>query len=180
MPGSRQSLWSASGSAARSPSYLGIYLNDHLAGASAALELARRTAANNRSTPLGRALARLAQEIDEDRLALEDVMHRLDVGKDRLKLLVSWGAEKFGRLKLNGELLGYSPLSRLEEIEMLLLGVQGKLALWRMLRHGLGADPRLRGVDLDGLIQRAASQRRRLERHRLRAAQEIVPASDAG
>jgi hypothetical protein len=156
-------------------SYLATYLNDHLAGSMVGVELARRAAANNRSTPLGRALVQLAQDIEEDRSALEDVMRRLEVGKDRLKLAASWGAEKLGRLKLNGELLSYSPLSRLEELEMILLGVEGKLALWRALRHRLGDDPRLRGVDLEGLIQRAQSQARRLERHRLRATEEVIP-----
>jgi hypothetical protein len=53
--------------------------------------------------------------------------------------------------------------------------VEGKLALWRALRHRLGDDPRLRGVDLEGLIQRAGSQARRLERHRLRAAEDVIP-----
>ena len=159
-----------------SDSYLAIYLNDHLAGSRLGVELARRAAANNRSTTLGRALVQLAQDIDEDRLALEDLMRRLDVGRDRLKLVASWSAEKLGRLKLNGELLSYSPLSRLEELEMLKLGVEGKLALWRALRHRLADDPRLRGVDLDRLIQRAGSQLRRLERHRLRAAEEVVAA----
>jgi hypothetical protein len=165
----------AGASTAGTGSYVGTYLNDHLAGSTMGLELARRAAANNRSTPLGRALVQLAGEIEEDRSALEDVMRRLEVGKDRLKLAVSWSAEKLGRLKLNGELLSYSPLSRLEEIELILLGVEGKLALWRALRHRLGDDPRLRGVDLEGLIQRAGSQARRLERHRLRAAEDVIP-----
>jgi len=170
----RQSPRAAGGSTIPAASYVGIYLNDHLAGSGLALQLARRAAANNRSTSLGRALAQLAREIEEDRLALQEVMRRLDVGKDRLKLLVSWGAEKFGRLKLNGELLRYSPLSRLEEIELILLGVEGKIALWRALRHGLGHDPRLREIDLEALIQRGGSQRRRLERHRLRAAEDVI------
>src|SRR5215212_5251746 len=176
MSDARQPTGAAGASTAPTGSYVGIYLNDHLAGSRLGLEVTRRAAASNRSTPLGRALLQLAQDIDEDRLALEDVMRRLDVGKDRLKLVVSWGAEKLGRLKLNGELLSYSPLSRLEEIELILLGVEGKLALWRALRHRLGDDPRLRGVDLEGLIQRASSQARRLERHRLRAAEEVVAA----
>jgi hypothetical protein len=176
MADARQPAAAAGASTVPGGSYLGIYLNDHLAGSRLALELVRRAAANNRSTTLGRALVQLAKEIDEDRLALEDVMRRLDVGKDRVKLVLSWSAEKLGRLKLNGELLGYSPLSRLEELEMLKLGVEGKLALWRVLRHRLVDDPRLRGVDLDALVQRASSQLRRLERHRLRAAEDVVPA----
>ena len=101
-------------------------------------------------------------------------MRRLSVGHDHLKTALAWGAERAGRLKFNGQLLGYSPLSRLEEIEALSLGVEGKLALWRALRSTQGSDPRLAEVDLDELIDRARSQRRRLERLRTRAADEAL------
>jgi hypothetical protein len=153
---------------------LAIYLNDHLAGATAGLELARRSASNNRSSRYGPVLEDLVEEIAEDRDALVEVMRRLSVGRDRVKLVVSWAAEKAGRLKLNGELLRYSPLSRLEELELLSLGVEGKLSLWRALRRTHGADPALRGIDLDDLIERALSQRRKLERQRRRAADEAL------
>jgi hypothetical protein len=153
---------------------LSIYLNDHLAGSTLGVNLARRAAGSNRGTSYGPVLEAIAEEIDEDRAALVEVMERLSVGQDRLKVAFAWGAEKAGRLKLNGELLGYSPLSRLEELEALSLGVEGKLALWRALRHALGSDPRLAGVDLDVLIARAQSQRRRLERQRMSAAAEAL------
>ena len=50
------------------------------------------------------------------------------------KLSAAWAAEKAARLKLNGRLLSRSPLSSLEELEMLRLGVEGKAAGWRTLR----------------------------------------------
>jgi|SRR3954452_5170514 hypothetical protein len=153
---------------------LSIYLNDHLAAATAAANLARRAAGSNEGTGYGPALEAVASEIEEDRAALMDVMQRLSVGRDHLKSALAWGAEKAGRLKLNGQLLGYSPLSRLEEIEVLSLGVEGKLALWRTLRSTHASDPRLTGIDLDGLIDRARSQRRRLEAQRVRAADEAL------
>jgi hypothetical protein len=153
---------------------LSIYLNDHLAGATAGVNLARRAAGNNRSTGYGEVLDALAEEIDEDREALIDVMERLSVGQDRLKVALGWGIEKAGRLKSNGTLLAYSPLSRLEELEGLSLGVEGKLALWTTLRRTHGGDPRLQGVDFDRLVDRARSQRRRLERQRARAADEAL------
>jgi hypothetical protein len=153
---------------------LSIYLNDHLAGATAGVELARRAAASNRSNGYGRVLADLAEQIERDRELLLEIMARLSVRRDRLKVLASWSAEKLGRLKLNGELLRYSPLSRLEELEFLSIGVEGKLALWQALRRTYGDDRRLQGVDLDALIERARSQRRRLERQRRGAAEEAL------
>jgi hypothetical protein len=154
--------------------YLAIYLNDHLAAAVAGVQLARRTAASNRDTPYGEPLAQLAREIDEDRHALQDLLKRFGVRGDVIKILASVGAERLGRFKLNGELLRYSPLSRLEELELLSLGVTGKLALWRALRATAAGDPRASGSDFDRLIERATSQRRRIDRLRERAAAEAL------
>jgi hypothetical protein len=81
-------------------------------------------------------------------------------------------------LKLNGRLLGYSPYSRVIEIEVLLLGVNGKLALWRALREIAGTETRLEPAALDRLIKRAESQIERIEAHRLRAAAEAFTAAD--
>jgi hypothetical protein len=151
---------------------LATYLQDHLAGATVGVELARRAASSNRDSSYGRVLAELAREIEEDRDTLEKIIGDLDVGKDHLKVTLAWTGEKLGRLKLNGRLLSYSPLSRLEELELLSLGVEGKLLLWRALRETL--EVRVAGVDLDELIKRARSQRRRLETQRLKAAAEAL------
>jgi len=75
-----------------------------------------------------------------------------------------------GRLKLNGRLVGYSPLSRLEELEFLSLGVEGKLLLWRCLESVSSAEQRLAGFDFATLVKRAEVQREELERFRLEAA----------
>jgi hypothetical protein len=151
---------------------LAIYLNDHLAGATGALELAKRAAGSNRGTELGTFLARLRDEIAEDRASLVEAMRRLDVGRDRTKIAAGWAAEKAGRLKLNGRLIGYSPLSRVVELEALALGVGGKLACWRTL--DALANERLRDVGLPELIERAERQRDELERFRLEAAREAL------
>ena len=151
---------------------LAIYLNDLLAGATVGVELARRAAGANQGTPLGETLEQLAAEIAEDRESLQRAMSDLDVGQDRIKVAGGWAAEKFGRLKLNGQLKGYSPLSRLVELEGLHLGISGKLELWRMLKQT--AEGRLRSVDLDELIKRAESQRRRLAPYRKAAAEQAI------
>ena len=156
---------------------LATYLNDHMAGSVGAVQLVRRAAASNRGTPYGAALARLAEEIEEDRAALGRIMQRLGVRQDRVKAALAWSAEKLGRLKLNGMLIGYSPLSRLEELEILELGVTGKLLMWQAL--GRATDLDLPQAELDRLIERARSQRRRIERQRLHAAAEAFSGGDA-
>jgi hypothetical protein len=149
---------------------LAIYLNDHLAGATAGLELVRRARGSNEATPLGDYLERLATEIAEDRESLIEVMKRLDVRRDPIKVVAGWSGEKVGRLKLNGQLTGYSPLSRVIELEGLHLGITGKLELWRTLQRT--SEGRLRGLDLDTLIKRAEAQRRGLAPHRRAAVEQ--------
>jgi hypothetical protein len=146
---------------------LSTYLNDHLAGATVGVELAQRAAGSNEGTDMGAFLRRLEAEVKEDRDTLLAVMERLDVGKDRIKVAVGWVAEKAGRLKPNNRLLGYSPLSRLVELEGLALGVEGKRSLWQVLRHL--EEPRLSEFDFDALLERARTQRDQLQEHRLAA-----------
>lgn len=152
--------------------YLPIYLNDHLAGATVGLELARRAARENAGTEVGALLSELVTEIGQDRETLLQLMSRLDIAPSRAKIAAAWTAEKLGRLKLNGQLRGYSPLSRLVELEGLATGIEGKRALWLAL--GELADPRLAGTDFDTLAERARSQRERLEPHRLAAARDCL------
>src|SRR4051812_34268369 len=157
---------------------LGSYLNDHLAGATVGLELARRARSQNRGTRFGPVLEQLATEIAEDRRTLEELMKALGVGKDRVKVTVGWIGEKAGRLKLNGRLFGYSPLSRLIELEALALGVSGKLALWESLRAVADLNPVLDELELDGLIDRARGQIEVLERERVAAAELALTGLD--
>ena len=147
---------------------LSTYMNDHLAGSTVGVELARRAAGSNEATDLGGFLSRLAAEIEEDRDALLAMMDRLGVSKDRLKVAAGWAGEKVGRLKPNNRLFGYSPLSRVIELEGLALGVEGKRSLWQALA-GLN-EPRLAEFDFDALLERARVQRDQLQERRLAAA----------
>jgi hypothetical protein len=156
---------------------LRIYLNDHYAGSVAGIELARRALAANDGNEYGRFLAQLVADIEEDQAALRDVMTRLGVPVARAKAAAAWAAEKVGRLKLNGQLRGYSPLSRLLELEGLVMGVRGKLGLWRSLEQLAAGEPTLASVDFASLVQRAQAQLDELERHRLDAAAGALAAS---
>ena len=146
---------------------LGIYLNDHLAGSVVGGELAKRAASSNSGTELGDFLARLAQEIDDERETLKSILEHFEVPQNRLKMPIAWGAEKLGRLKPNGQLTGYSPLSRLVELEGLKLGVTGQLGMWRVLA---ATQTGLEQFGLDGLIAQAEAQQDELEKRRLEAA----------
>ena len=149
---------------------LRTYLQDHHAGSTAGLELARRAAGSNSESDYGPELSRIADEIEADRETLGEVMSHLGVKPSTVKDAAGWTAEKLGRLKPNNSLVGYSPLSRVVELEGLVIGVTGKLALWESLRTAIGGT--LDEIDFDQLGTRAADQRGRLETLRKRAAAE--------
>ena len=151
---------------------LEIYLADHLAASTAGLALVRRTAASNAGTALGDVLRRLVTEVEDDRRTLQRIVAELGFRESKPKDAVAWVGEKLGRLKLNGQLRGYSPLSRVLELEALSVGVAGKRALWQSLQSVPGLSERLSGFDLDHLAERARRQRDEIEEQRINAASE--------
>ena len=153
---------------------LRIYLTDHHAGSTAGLELSRRCLNNNRGTEYESFLRDLTRDIQEDRTELEALMGTLGFASDRLKQAAALAAERLGRFKLNGQMTGYSPLSRVVELEGLKLGVTGKLSLWRSLKQVADHDSRLAVTDFDKLITRAEEQLERIEEHRLKASNEAL------
>ena len=154
--------------------YLDVYLNDHLAGATTGVELAKRASSSNAGTPYGDVLGEIEHEIAEDRAALVRLMERFEIKQDRIKTTGAYIGEKFGRLKPNAHLTSYSPLSRVVELEFLKLGVTGKLSLWRALLEVEAEDDRLDREELTVLAERAEGQRDELERLRLKAFSETM------
>lgn len=159
---------------------LAVYLHDHLAGAVGGLELARRALSHNRGGDLEPFLRQLVEEIRQDRSTLERLMTHLGVEPSRMKNVAAVAAERAGRLKLNGQLLGYSPLSRLVELEGLAAGVHMKLNLWRSLRAALPQQSLPAGIDLESLIDRAEQQRSAIEGHRQSAAEVAFAGAGIG
>jgi hypothetical protein len=154
---------------------LSVYLNDHLAGATAGVGLARRAAASaDPGSESARVLSALAAEISQDRLALIKIMGSLGIPVRGYKVFAGWVGEKTGRVKLNGHLLTRSPLSGLEETEMLRLGVEGKAAAWRSLRSLAARDRRLDADGLDDLLARAERQSDTLESLRVAIAERVL------
>jgi hypothetical protein len=147
------------------PRRLAIYLNDHLAGATLGVELVRRAARENAGNELGEFLRSLSAEIAEDRATLVGLMERMGIPLSIPKIAAGWAAEKLGRLKPNGQLAGYSPLSRLLELEGLAAGIEAKRGLWLTLAEIREQHEPLRTLDCNALAERAGSQRERVESH---------------
>lgn len=115
--------------------------------------------------------AALDSEITEDQEALRSLIAHLGTEESLVKKAGAWLSEKFTRLKLaNLE----SPLHRFEFLEVLLLGVRGKQALWEALLHG--ADPAMLPPDLAlaALVDRAREQQDRIEARRLEAFSQFM------
>ncbi|MEU0407546.1 hypothetical protein ABZ307_06900 [Streptomyces griseorubiginosus] len=151
-----------------------IYFNDHLAGATAGAELARRTAEEHRASPFGETLENLRKEIAQDRQALVRLLADLDVPVRHYKVYGAWLGEKAGRAKPNGRLVRRSGLALLIELEALRLGAQGKAALWRGLLAASAQDVRLDADRLEELLRRAERQIRTLDVLHSRAATALL------
>ena len=144
--------------------YLRIFMRDHLAGIQAGVSLARRALGPNRENAVGRVLAPLHLELMEDRALLRELAHAVEVRPSRAKLLAAWMGERLGRLKLNGQLRGYSPLSRVYELESLTLICAWRVSLWRLLERHARLDGRLAGVN--HALRAELAERRGLELER--------------
>jgi hypothetical protein len=161
----------------RGNSVLGIYLNDHLAGATMGVELFRRASGSAQGS-VKTELRELTTEVERDRESLLKLMGALGVPVRHYKVLGGWVLEKAARFKPNGRLLSRSPLSDLIELEGLLLGVQGKAAGFRALRRVADTDPRLEVHNLDQLIDRAERQADALEQLRMHIAARVLAIPD--
>ena len=149
---------------------LATYLNDHLAGAMAALDLAGKAAARHQGDGAGGFLHDLLRAIDDDRVALEGIMDRLGVEKGGAKATAGRVVEKVSRLRLHDKVTGDPELSRVLELETLIIGVTGKLQLWHSLQQLAPSEPRLADVDLEALVRRAHEQLAGLDEHHREAA----------
>lgn len=148
----------------------GIYLNDHLGGSMAGVEIAEKLRSKNEGTPFGTALAGLVLEIKEDRATLENLMDRLGIERNPAKQMAGRGLEKLGRLRTSKPLTRSAELSRMMDIESLSQGIDSKFAMWRALKEIADLDAQLGATDLDRLTERAGRQRETLEPYRLQAA----------
>lgn len=157
---------------------LEVYLNDHLAGSAAALDLIDKIRSENEGTELASFLAGLGPEIEADKATLETLMERLEVPSSELKQLAGKVLEKLSRLRLNDRITGGPAVTQLMELEMLSLGIEGKLALWRSLQQVAGVRPELGEFDLDTLAARAVEQRSGVEPYRLESAAQAFSPPD--
>jgi hypothetical protein len=152
-----------------SKDHLATYLNDHLMGAAAAIEVVDQLAAE--ATDLKPFLEELKADIEADRQEVINLMDRLEIPQGRVRKATAWFAEQLAEMKFA---MDDDSLRRLERLEAVSLGIQGKLSLWRALYAASKVDERLQGLDYERLTQRARDQRDRVEALRIDAARSAL------
>jgi hypothetical protein len=148
--------------------HLATYLNDHVAGANIALELLDQL--TQEAEDLRPRLTALKMHIEEDLAELRKLMGRLKIAESRVRRMGSWIAEGFAEIKFGMDDDPKGPFRRLERLEALAVGIEGKIALWRALQTAARFNKDLEGPDYEQLLVRGAEQRSCVEIWRLDAA----------
>ena len=153
---------------------LRIFLADHLALTTAAVELAKRTRRENAGTPLESDLRSLADGLQQERDELSRLAQRVGATPGIAKRALAWLGEKLGRLKSNGRRFGYSPLSRVYELEALLALAYPRKVMWQALASAYDEEGLPRDVVFQTHGERAEWRLAELERWMLDAARAAL------
>jgi len=144
---------------------LAVYLHDHLAGSSFAVELLEKLASEFEGTPSGDVARELLEQVQIDRKTLEDVIHKVGKTSKDLYDALGWIAERVSRIKFKHE--DPTGIGAFEAFETISLGILGKRALWEALQVRQMADIRFAELDCPALIARAEQQFKKANQHRL-------------
>ena len=131
------------------------YLNDHLAGSVAAIELIDNLISSHPHDRFGKFFRDLRNEIHSDQDKLRYLIRKVGAEESAIRKAGAWLAEKLGRTKFGDtddsiELLG--------ALEGLALGITGKRLFWRSLETISANFPGLQGTDFNVLEERAQAQ----------------------
>jgi sulfur-carrier protein len=147
---------------------LAAYLHDHLAGSNFAIELVNDLKEQHTGQPLGDFAAAELPLLLEDRTLAQNIAERIDPASSPLKEAATWLAEKASRFKLRHP--NSAQFGAFEALELLAIGVHGRVGLWRALARLAPGDARLGEHDFEGLANRAQQQHARVEQRRLQLA----------
>ena len=152
---------------------LHTYLNDHLAGSVAAIELLDDVIEHHSEDRFGKIFRDLRDEIEADQETLRNLIRKLGAKESAVRKAGAWLAEKFSRVKI-GDADDSAEL--LQALEGLALGISGKQLLWRSLAAIEANFPALQGSDFSELEKRAHDQFERVERLRMQMVREAFRA----
>ena len=149
------------------------YLNDHLAGSVAALELLQRLVETYQDQPLGEFFQALRVEIESDQAVLKGLLRTLGEEESTMRKAGAWIVEKLSRSKIQLDPSNEGEMGLFLALEALVLGITGKHALWHALAVASAAIPALARLDYTNLIQKAVAQRDAVEAKRQEVARSV-------
>jgi hypothetical protein len=147
------------------------YLNDHLAGSVAALELLDRLGTACEGKPLERFFRELRADICEDQEQLKELIAKLGAEESAIRKASGWFMEKLSRPTIDFD--DEPETGLFLALEALVLGITGKRSLWRALQAASRTVPELARLDYSGLEKRAIDQCERVEARRLEIARTV-------
>ena len=153
---------------------LTTYLNDHLAGSVAALEIVDHLIEHAQNSGWRTSLVQLRKDIEEDQDILRDLLKKLGGTESPVRKAAAWLSEKIGEVKLHLDDRGNGALRLFEALEALSLGIQGKLALWRALATAAERVSELQQLDYAELERRGTQQFEQADALRLEAAADAL------
>ena len=148
------------------------YLNDHLSGAQIALQVLEAMRDQHGDQGFRDFANLLLPEIEADDRLLRSIAEKIGSGPSAVKQLGGWLAEKLSRIKLGHT--GSTNFELFESLEFLVLGIHGKLCLWKALEEAARLDARLREYNFGALRARAQNQYDKVETHRLTLAKTVL------
>jgi hypothetical protein len=152
--------------------HLVTYLNDHLAAAIAGRELAKRCHSSNKGSALGAFLEKLILVLERQESLIKKLIAALNAAESMSKKLAAWTAEKLGRLKLNDAILSYSDLSRVVELEGLVLVLQSLSSMWEVLKTYCSDHPGFININVAEAAEAAATSLEETKQQHLKAAEK--------
>jgi hypothetical protein len=155
---------------------LSTYINDHLAGSVAALELLDDLIARPAAPDEPAFFLQLRDEFEQEQDELRAVLRALGEDESSVRKAAGWLAEKATRLKLKWDDPGSGALRRFEALEGLAIGIFGKLSLWRVLAAVATTESALQFLDCSRLARQAESQHEEVEARRVAAAVDAFTA----
>ena len=150
---------------------LAVYLHDHLAGSSFAVELLEKLATEFRGTASGDIASELLEQVEIDVGTLKQLIANAGETTPDLYDALGWIAERVSRIKLKHD--DPTGIGAFEAFETISLGILGKRALWEALKVRQEIDTLLAGFDFPGLIERAEQQFAKANHYRLK----LIPAA---
>lgn len=153
---------------------MSVYLNDHLAGSVAAIELVDHLIKATAGTVLEKFFRDIFAEIQQDQDTLEQLMSDLEIAQSGFRKTSAWLAEKIALIKLGPTLAKDGNSGLFQALEGIALGIIGKKKLWQALAQVIESSFIRGKFDFSCLEKRADAQHEKVEEKRIAMAREAL------